>query len=82
MHDSINKHYKTQSYLVLSVDDMYLCYEPIEVTVFADHCKVRLLLPIPIQTFDRKFSLYRPVTLGQRTGNSQYFVRLLVKLLI
>ena len=80
LRDSINKHYNTQSYLVLSVNDMYLCYECIEVTVFAGHCNVRLLLPLPVQTFDRKFSLYSPVTLGQRTGNSQNFVRLTVKL--
>ena len=58
------------------LNDMYLYYECIEVTVLADHQNIRLLLTIPMKTFDRHFTMYRLVTVLHRVANSQTFVQL------
>jgi hypothetical protein len=62
----------------IQLNDMYLFYESKEVTVFADHHNLRLLLTVPMKTFDRHFTLYRLVTLPHRVGNSRNFVQLMV----
>ena len=62
----------------IQLNDMYLYYECIDVTVFADHHNIRLLLTVPMKTFDRHFTLYRLVTLPHRVGNSRNFVQLMV----
>jgi hypothetical protein len=62
----------------IQLNDMYLFYECIEVTVFADHHNLRLFLTVPMKTFDRHFTLYRLVTLPHRVGNSRNFVQLMV----
>jgi hypothetical protein len=44
--------------------------------VLADRHNIRLLLIIPMKTFDRHFTMYRLVTVPHRVGNSQTFVQL------
>jgi hypothetical protein len=61
----------------IQLNDMYLFYKCIGVTVFADHHNLRLLLTVPMKTFDRHFTLYRLVTLPHRVGNSRNFVQLI-----
>jgi hypothetical protein len=58
------------------LNNMYLYCECTEVTVLADHRDKRLLLTIPMKTFDRHFTMYRLVTVPHWVGNSQTFVQL------
>jgi hypothetical protein len=70
-----------QMCVTCQLNDMYLFYECIEITVFADHYNLRLLMTVPMKTFDRHFTLYRLVTLPNSVGNSRNFVQLMVNFL-
>jgi hypothetical protein len=63
----------------LHKNDMYLYYEYSKVTVVASHHNLRLIISIPLKTFDRDYTLYRLITLPFKIAELNKYVQLVAE---
>ena len=61
----------------LQQNNINLFYEFMDVAVLADHHSVKLIMSIPLKTFERHFYLYKLITFPFKIPNLENFIRLL-----
>jgi hypothetical protein len=63
----------------LQINDTYFYYEYSKVTVVASHHNLRLIISIPLKTFDRDYTLYRLITLPFKIAELNKYVQLVTE---
>jgi hypothetical protein len=63
----------------LRKSNMHLYYEHSSVTILANHYSVKLIISVPLKTFDRHYVLYRVITLPFKVAKLGKYVQMIVE---
>jgi hypothetical protein len=58
----------------LQQNNTHLFYEFMDISVVADHHSIKLVMLVPLQTFERHFYLYKLITYPYRISNLGNYV--------